>query len=68
VKPLNARIPAMIAANDIHNGRVFLAIAKRRTTTLIRVVFSVANLNGIALTCIGHTLRSGILMSIPTRF
>jgi cytidylate kinase len=66
VKLLNADIPAIFAANTIHNGRVFRDIAKRRTINLIRVCVQVANSNGLALASIGLTLKSGILMSTPT--
>jgi hypothetical protein len=68
VKPLNAHIRAIFAASDIHNDKVFHDIAEKRTTILIHVVFCAANSNGLALTCIGLTLRIGILTSTRTTY
>jgi hypothetical protein len=68
VKLLNAGIPAIFAASNIPNGRVFRGITKRRTTIRIRVLFCVANTNGLALTSIGLTLRTVIPMSTATTY
>ena len=56
----------MFAANNTPNRRAFRDIAKRGTTALIRVCIALSN--GVALTNIGLTLRSGISMSTQTTY
>jgi hypothetical protein len=66
VELLNANTPVIFAARDMPNGRVFLDIVGRRTTTLICA--RIADSDGVALISIGLTLRSGILMLTATTY